>query len=404
MSERSWKAGLRLTITFLLLLALAVSLLGGGVLRVKVQPRDVQKPISGADSAAYWDDSGIHPQEVYNRAINQTVYLSWEQKDAEGHVMGTVSGAGIILSTDGYILTNAHCVTDAQAAGETPAVELYNGKAYDCVIVGVDTDSDVALLKIDARGLYPAAVGSMEQVAPCQTVYVMGHPDEQIKFSITGGIISGLNRTITFSDGTTLDMFQIDAAVNPGNSGGPVYNTRGQVIGMTTAKYATLMTEGIGFAIPMEKAVELASDLKEYGYVRKRPLMGIVVRDIEAGDVSEDSPAGALVYSVEAGLPGDRAGLLAGDVIIGMDDAEIASMQDLLNAKRAYHAFETVTLRVWRSGEVMELAFTFDEVTPEHPTGSTVIVLEPEEEPEEEPETELPPPVGETESDAGEPN
>ena len=373
MNERSWKTGLRLTAVFLLLLALAVSLFGGSVLHIQVLNRNGQTVISGAENAAYWVEAGISPTALYNRAVSQTVYLSWEARDESGAVTGTVSGAGIIISADGYILTNAHCVSDAQAAGETPEVELYNGKRYSCVIVGTDTDSDIALLKIEASGLFPALIGSAENLAPCQTVYVMGHPDAQLKFTITSGIISALDRTITFPDGTTLDMFQVDAAVNPGNSGGPVYNEQGQVIGVTTAKYATLMTEGIGFAIPMEKAVELASDLKLYGYVRNRPLMGIVIKDAEANDLTEGSPAGALVYSVEEGLPGDRAGLHVGDVIIGIDGKEIGSMQDLLDAKRPYHAFDTVTLRVWRDGEIMELAFTFDEVTPEHPTGSQII-------------------------------
>lgn len=391
MEERPWKTGLRLTLTFILLLALAISLLGGSLLHINVQGRDMQAPLSGVDSAAYWLDSAYSPREIYNRAIDQTVYLFWEEKDAVGTVTGIISGAGIILSTDGYILTNAHCVTDAQAAGETPTVELHNGKQYACVIVGADTDSDIALLKIEANGLYPVSIGSAEEMKPCQTVYVMGHPDAQLKFTMTSGIISGVDRTITFGDGTTLDMFQVDAAVNPGNSGGPVYNAQGQVIGVTTAKYMTLMTEGIGFAIPMEKAVEYASDLRLYGYVRNRPLMGIVVKDAEAGDQAEESPDGAFVYSVEEGLPGDRAGLRVGDVIIGLNGTEIRSMQDLLNAKRPYHAFETVKLKVWRDGEILELSFTFDEVTPEHPTGSTVIEMEPETEPEEtEPDTEEP--------------
>ena len=381
MEERSWKTGLRLTAVFLLLLALAVSLFGGSLLRVRaIRSTDAAAvSVSGTDRAAYWTDSGISPTELYRRAASQTVYLYWEEKDENGTVTGTVGGAGIIISTDGYILTNAHCVSDAQAVGETPTVELFSGKRYECTVIGADTDSDIALLKIEENGLYPVSIGSAEELEPCQPVYVMGHPDAQLKFSMTSGIISGLDRTITFSDGTTLDMFQVDAAVNPGNSGGPVYNAQGQVIGVTTAKYATLMTEGIGFAIPMEKAVELASDLKLYGFVRNRPLMGIVVQDAEAGD-REGSPAGAFVYSVEEGLPGDLAGLRKGDVIIGLNGTEIRSMQDLLDSKRPYRAFETVTLKVWRDGEVLELSFTFDEVTPEHPTGSTEIVIEPENE------------------------
>lgn len=390
-----WKDGLRLSGTLVLLLALCVTTVGGCFGRLRVQaarPSEVQEEIP-ADSALYVQGVTLNPTELYNRALKQTVYLSWSETDAEGKVVNAASGAGIILTWDGYILTNAHCVSEAKTVGAEVTVELSDGRTFPAKILGADTDTDVALLKIEAFGLNPATIGNQKSVQPCQTVYVMGHPDQDLKFTMTSGIVSALDREITFSDGTTLSMFQLDAAVNPGNSGGPVFNAQGYVVGMTTAKYVNLNTEGIGFAIPAEAAIKLAEELKLYGYVRNRPLLGVTVQNALEGDIAEGSPAGARVYSAEEGLPGAKAGLRKDDVIIALDDHKIGSMQDLLDVKKGYHAFDTVTLKVWRNGEILLMKLTFDEVTPEHPTGTVEVEPEeadtpPEETPTEEPASE----------------
>lgn len=386
--NHDWKDGLRLSGTLLLLAALCVSTVGGCFGGVRIQAaRSAAAPEVAADSALYYPGFTLDPTELYHRALKQTVYLSWSETDADGKVVNAASGAGIILTRDGYILTNAHCVSEAISAGAEVTVELSDGRTFPATILGADTDTDVALIKIEALGLNPAVIGNQKTVQPCQTVYVMGHPDRDLKFTMTSGIVSALDREITFSDGTTLSMFQLDAAVNPGNSGGPVYNAQGYVVGLTTAKYVNLTTEGIGFAIPAEAAIKIAEELKQYGYVRNRPLLGVTVQNALEGDVAEGSPAGARVYSVEEGLSGAKAGLQKDDVIVALDYHDIASMQDLLDAKKGYHAFDTVMLKVWRDGEILQLWLTFDEVTPEHPTGT--VEIEPEE--AEAPTEELPP-------------
>ena len=372
------KEGLFLNGTLVLLLALCVLILGGCFWGIRIQPLRAQAALEvAADSALYVPGISLDPAELYNRAMKQTVFLSWTKTDADGKVLKSSSGAGIVLTQDGYILTNAHCVSEAKTDGVEVTVELSDGQTFPAKILGADSDTDVALIKIEAYGLTPAAIASQRSVQPCQPVYVMGHPDQELKFTMTSGIVSALDREITFSDGTTLSMFQVDAAVNPGNSGGPVYNAQGYIVGMTTAKYVNLPTEGIGFAIPAEAAVKIAEELKLYGFVRNRPLLGVTVQNALEGDVAEGSPAGARVYSVEEGLPGAKAGLQKDDIITAMGKKEITSMQDLLDAKKDYHAFETVKLTVWRSGVLLQLRLTFDEVTPEHPTGT--VEVEPEE-------------------------
>ncbi len=324
-----------------------------------------------ADLSASWFGMEMDPTALYERACSQTVFLYWEHEQEDGSKQ-TVSSSGIIISSDGYILTNAHCVSEAKSYGEPMQVELYDGRKFDGAIVGADSETDVALLKIEAAGL-SAAYLSTDELKCCETVYAMGHPNNELKFTITSGIVSGLDRTIDFGDGTVLNMFQFDAAVNPGNSGGPAYDVYGRVVGMVTAKYVSLNTEGIGFAIPIRYAINIAEQLKEYGYVPNRPLLGITALNATEGMIRADSPAGVMVYSAEPGLPGDKAGFIKGDIIVSIDGHTITSLDDLSRVKKGYKAGDTVLIRFWRDSEYLETYLTFAEVTPEHPTGPVAV-------------------------------
>ena len=176
----------------------------------------------------------IDPTEIYDLASEQTVIVEAPVPDMDNTVHAY--GAGFLISYDGYIMTNCHVVSEPMENGVDVQIRTFAGKVYPAEIVGADQDSDIALLKIDER-MTPAVLGDSSKLKPCQSVYIMGHPADELSFTMTSGIISALGRTISFSDGTTLSMFQLDAAVNFGNSGGPVYNDRGEVIGITTAKY-----------------------------------------------------------------------------------------------------------------------------------------------------------------------
>ena len=369
--------------------AVLLRLTFGGTRLVPISPaRSETAAVYPSASSTYWLSVDLDPAELYERSCSHTVYLSWETTDEDGQVNG-ISATGVVISQDGYILTNAHCVADAKDAGDPLQVEFKNGKHYEGVIVGCDPETEVALLKIETDYVPAAELGRSRDLKPCQTVYVMGQPDEELKFTMTSGIISALDRSITFNSSQTLHMFQIDAPVNPGNSGGPVYDTHGRVIGIVTAKFADITKEGLGFALPIDEVMRIAAELKTHGYVTGRPLLGVVVQDVQANLICEGSPAGAMVYSAEEGLAAAKAGLQSGDIIVGIDDKTVASLDELTEAKKAYKAFDTVTVHIWRRGESISLTLTFDEVTPEHPTGSVIVPKE-EEKPVGDEEAEAP--------------
>ncbi len=384
MKDKKWRSVAVCSLVLLLIVSLSAGVVGlslGGAAIVPVKSasggEESVRPLE-ADYSVSWGEQELDPTALYDLACRQTAFIRWDNK-LLGDGKQTVFASGIIVSQDGYILTNAHCVSEAREAGDPMEVLLFDGRCFVGEIVGADPETDVALLKVDAWGL-AAATLSTAKLKGCQTVYVMGHPDDELKSTMTSGIVSGLDRQVDFSDGASLHMFQIDAAVNPGNSGGPVYDDRGRVVGMVTAKYVSINTEGIGFAIPIQEAVSIAGELKERGYVPGRPLMGITAITVEEGKLKAGSPAGVMVHSADAGLPGDKAGLIKGDIIVAVNGKTIASMDDLTRVKKDFRAGDTVKLRFWRDGEYLEAYLTFDEVTPEHPTGPVEVEDDPFEE------------------------
>ena len=251
------------------------------------------------------------------------------------------------------------CVQVASFAGSI----TYDGTTYQATIVGVDEDNDIALLKVDASGVTPVTFGDSDSMSVGDTVYAVGNPLGELEFTMTSGMISALDRTITTSDGTDsgINMFQIDAAVNAGNSGGPVYNTSGQVIGIVTAKYSSSGVEGLGFAIPVNDAVAIANDLMKNGTVTDRAQLGITLQTIpDSAAQYYNMPDGAYVNAVNSGSCAEKAGLKAGDIITAIDDTAVSSGDALRSALRGYSAGESATLTVSRSGETLKLTVTFD--------------------------------------------
>jgi serine protease Do len=283
-----------------------------------------------------------------------------------------VVGSGFIISSDGYILTNHHVIEEAVKGNYEVEVMLYNGDTYLAEIVGYESEtSDIAVLKINAEGLNAVTMGDSNAMRVGRDVYAVGNPLGELAYSMTDGMISALDREITTTDKntgrtTTVNMFQISAAVNSGNSGGPVYNDAGEVIGVVTAKYSSTGVEGLGFAIPINDAMAIAKDLMEIGYVRGKPYMGITVQTVSSTVAQYyNMVEGAYVYSVEPGSPAEAAGLRMGDIITKLNDTDIRSTADLTNTQKNYRAGETVTLTVYRSSEYMEIQLTFGEKVPE---------------------------------------
>jgi serine protease Do len=196
-----------------------------------------------------------------------------------------------------------------------------------------------------------------------EAIYAIGNPLGELTYSMTSGIVSALDRSITISTNTAIDMFQIDAAINNGNSGGPIINCFGQVIGIASAKYASSGVEGLGFAIPIDDALKVVDDLAAFGYVKGRPLLGIVVGNAEY--YAEDGASGAIVMEISEGSCSQKAGLQVGDVIVEAGGRSISGVADLLDARRAWHAGETITVIALREGTRMTFSVTLDEDLPQ---------------------------------------
>lgn len=305
--------------------------------------------------------------QIYAKYVDATVGISTEssQTNIFGQTTSVPSaGSGFIITEDGYIVTNYHVIEDAN----TVKVTLNDGKSYNATVVGYDSDADLAVLKISATGLTTVVIGDSSKTNVGESVAAVGNPLGELTFSMSAGIVSALGREINI-DGNTYDVMQIDAAVNPGNSGGPLFNTYGEVIGIVSAKYADTEIEGLGFAIPINNVTNLIKEIMEKGYVSGKPSMGISVTTVSSDTASRyNLVEGAYVYTVESGSCAQKAGLKAGDIITKMDDTKITSVADLAAAKKAHKAGDTVKLTVYRNGSSIQLSLTFDE---QKTTGST---------------------------------
>ena len=279
-------------------------------------------------------------------------------------------GTGIIMSKDGYIVTNAHVIYDDEYGyGEASSVQIQMSDeetTYDARIVAYDKEADIAVLKIDADNLTPAEFGDSSSCEVGEMVVAIGNPlGLQFQNTVTCGIISALDRKV---NDNTMTLIQTDTAINNGNSGGPLINSSGQVIGINSAKMSSTYSgeatvEGIGFAIPMSEAKSIVDDLINYGYVTGRPQLGISCQDVtEAVSQAYNIPVGAYIFSVTAGGAADQAGLQPGDVITGIQDQTISTTEELNAVKNQYKAGDTITLTYVRAGETKKVDVTLAEV------------------------------------------
>lgn len=274
------------------------------------------------------------------------------------------SGSGIIISTDGYIVTNNHVVEGADSV----TVMLSDGEEVAARIVGTDPDSDLAVLKIDKNNLPAATLGNSSKSQTGEIVVAIGNPlGKDLAGTVTMGVISATNRTLTV-EGRTMKMLQTDAAINPGNSGGALVDLNGTVIGINTLKevvagidpsYGAISAEGIGFAIPIDEAKPIIEQLIKQGYV-SRPGLGITgleINDITKRqyNVPSDMPNGIGVNSVMKNGPAEKAGIKAGDVIIKLNSTEIKTFSQLQDIIRQHKIGDQITVTVWRNGK--ELSF-----------------------------------------------
>lgn len=276
------------------------------------------------------------------------------------------SGSGFVLSQDGYIATNYHVIESAvNDASVTIQVSFANGDKYDAKLVGGEKDNDVAVLKIEATGLTPVTLGDSSKLVVGESVYAIGNPLGELTFSMTGGMVSCMDRAINV-DGTPFNMIQTDASINPGNSGGPLFNAYGEVVGIVSAKYSDASNgttaEGLGFAIPMNDVFAMIKDIMTNGYVTNKPYLGITPGTMSAQMAAQyryDVEEGVFIYSVEEGTAAADAGLQMGDVITKVDDVKVSTVDELTATKKKYSAGDDSTLEVYRNGQTITVNITW---------------------------------------------
>ncbi len=276
------------------------------------------------------------------------------------------NGSGFVISEDGYILTNAHVVEDSDEL----VVKLNDRREYRAKVVGTDSRTDVALIKIEARNLHRVMIGNPNKLRVGEWVAAIGAPFG-FENSITAGIVSAKGRSLPQEN--YVPFIQTDVAVNPGNSGGPLFNLRGEVVGVNSqilSRSGGYM--GVSFAIPIDVAMDVAEQLKQGGKV-SRGRLGVLIQDVTA-DLADSfglsKPQGALVSEVEPGSPADKAGILASDVIIRFDGRSVESSIDLPRMVGATRPGSKVSLSVWRKGAAKEMQVTVGEMPAEGPTSA----------------------------------
>ena len=292
----------------------------------------------------------------------QVVYSQWSWYGQNQVESG--AGSGVIISSDGYILTCAHVVDGASTITVT-----IDDKDYTATLVGEDTTSDIAVVKIDATGLTPATVGDSDSLKVGQSVMAVGNPLGELGGTVTGGMISALNRSVTIqgsSSTNTMSLIQMDASVSPGNSGGGLFNMNGELVGIVNAKSSDSDAEGLGFAIPINDAISVAQQLLENGYVTGRPYLGITYMGVEDSQTAAQlgvSAYGVYVVDVVKGGPAEAGGLKQGDRIVSIDGTEIGTKDDLSSLMQSHKAGDTLSITVARDGQMQTVSVTLGEKT-----------------------------------------
>ena len=278
---------------------------------------------------------------------------------------GQATGTGIIMSEDGYILTNAHVVSGAKDVSVVLSKAL-DSEQIDAEIIGSDAQTDIAVLKIDKKNLPAAEFGTSSELVVGEAAIVIGNPlGFELEGSVTAGIISALDRNLTIED-REMNLIQTDASINNGNSGGPLINAYGQVVGITSAKINSAYADGLGFAIPIDDAMPIVEDLMKYGYVKGRPVVGISGENItEIYSQYYGIPQGFIVRDVTEGSGADKAGIKEGDIVIGINGELITTIEEFNNIKANFKAGDTITVSLYRNNKRTDVEVVLGENKPD---------------------------------------
>ena len=365
-------------------IALAAALVGGGV--GGVVSSGFSSSSGGSTSVAVSDrtDSGSGGTEVSTTKVkagdamtSSQIYSTYGKSVVSVNVKtsnGEGAGTGFFISDDGYILTCHHVIDGATAI----SVVTQDSTSYEAEVVGSDSDLDTAVLKVKNAGktTFPAVVlGDSSSLTVGDSVTAIGNALGTLANTLTTGVVSAKDRAISMSDGTAMKLLQTDCTVNSGNSGGPLFNQYGEVIGIINAKYSSgtstfssneASIEGIGFAIPIKDVQTILSDLMKHGYVTGKPYLGITVSTVSSVTAQQYSnmKVGAYVNSVKSGSCAEKAGLKVGDIITQVDGKDITTSAELIDAKNTHKAGDEMTLTVYRDKDFTTLKVTLDEQQP----------------------------------------
>ena len=304
--------------------------------------------------------------DIVKKTADSVVEIATESVVTGGFAQQYVqqgAGSGVIVSDDGYIITNYHVIEGA----ENITVTLRDGTTnYKAKVIGSDEDNDIALLKVNATGLSAATMGNSADLAVGDYVVAIGNPLGQLGGTVTDGIISALARQVTV-DGKSMTLLQHNAQISPGNSGGGLFNSNGELVGIVNAKDSATEVEGIAFAIPVNNVLDIIDDLKNYGYVKGKVDLGMELTDI----TSQDSAfyyglnnTGCYVLSVTSGSNAEKAGFMRGDLITAVNGTSVSSKAEVQSALKDAKVGDTVTLTVTRSGKTADLKLTLAEYSP----------------------------------------
>ena len=320
---------------------------------------------SGTTTTASSTSKANSTSEIVKKTADSVVEISTESVVTGSFAQQYVqqgAGSGVIISQDGYILTNNHVINGANSV----KVRLRDGTEYDATIIGSDSDNDIALLKVNATGLSPATFGDSNSLAVGDYVVAIGNPLGELGGTVTDGIISALARKVTIED-TQMTLLQTNAQVNPGNSGGGLFNANGELVGIVNAKQSATEVEGIAFAIPINNVLDILSDLKEYGYVTGKVDLGIDFTDITSDETAfyyGVNQTGCYVLSVDSGSNAEKAGVTRGDLVTKVNDTDVSSSSDITTALEKAEVGDTVTFTVSRRGTSKTISFVLEEYIP----------------------------------------
>lgn len=312
------------------------------------------------------DATNTSVKTIANETMKSVVEIKTESVSTNNYFQQAVvsgAGSGVILSEDGYIVTNNHVIEGANKI----SVTTKDGTTYEAVLIGTDSTTDLAVIKIEANKLTPVIMGDSSKLEVGDIAVAIGNPLGSLGGTVTSGIISALDREVTI-DNQKMHLLQTSAAINPGNSGGGLFNDKGELIGVVNAKSSGESIEGLGFAIPINRAKDIITNLIENGYVKGRASLGVTLQVGSSNPFSNDESTQVYIMKVEEGKAAYKAGLEAGDQILKIDSTSIHDISDVTSAISTHSAGDKIEMTILRDNETKKIDVTLGEAATKMPT------------------------------------